>query len=71
MNECKPLLDGEGGLDTGRGLHSSAFRLNVSAFCGIGGALRDCLGVVLRVFRRCRGVLRGAKGTSGVRYGSG
>jgi len=40
----------------GRGLHSSTFRLNVCAFCGIGGALRDCLGVVLRVFRRCRGV---------------
>ena len=23
---------------TGRGLHSSTFRLNVSGFCGIGGA---------------------------------
>jgi TPR repeat protein len=28
--------------DLGRGLHSSTFRLNISAFCGIGGALRDC-----------------------------
>ena len=26
-----------------RGLHSSAFQLNVSAFCGIGGAFRSCL----------------------------
>ena len=26
----------------GRGLHSSTFRLNVSAFCGIGGAFRGC-----------------------------
>jgi len=30
----------------GMGLHSSTFRLNVSAFCGIGGALRGCLGGV-------------------------
>jgi hypothetical protein len=43
----------------GRGLHSSTFRLNVSAFYGIGGALRDYLGVVLRVLRSCRGVLWG------------
>jgi hypothetical protein len=27
----------------GRGLHSSTFRLNVSAFCGIGGVSRGCL----------------------------
>jgi hypothetical protein len=26
----------------GRGPHSSTFRLNVSAFCGIGGAIRGC-----------------------------
>jgi len=26
------------------GLHSSTFRLNVSAFCGVGVALRGCLG---------------------------
>jgi len=30
----------------GRGLHSSTVRLNVSAFCGTGGALRGCLGGV-------------------------
>jgi len=30
----------------GRGLHSSTFRLNVSALYGIGGALRGCLGGV-------------------------
>jgi len=33
----------------GRGLHSSTFQLNVSAFCGIEGALgllRGCLGGV-------------------------
>jgi len=34
----KPPVQG-----AGRGLHSSTFRLNVSAFCTIGGALRDCL----------------------------
>jgi hypothetical protein len=28
---------------SGRDLHSSTFRLNVSAFCGIGGALRGSL----------------------------
>jgi hypothetical protein len=28
----------------GRGLHWSTFRLNVSAFCGMGGALRGDLG---------------------------
>jgi hypothetical protein len=31
---------------TGRGLHSSTFWLNVSAFCGVGGAFRGCLGGV-------------------------
>jgi hypothetical protein len=31
---------------SGRGLHSSTFRLNVSAFCGIGGALNNCVGGV-------------------------
>jgi len=34
---------------SGRGLLSTTFRLNVSAFCGIGYACRDCLGVVLGV----------------------
>jgi len=27
----------------GRGLHSSTFRLNLSALCEIGGARRDCV----------------------------
>jgi len=33
-----------GSLATGRGLHSSRFRLNVNAFWGIGGTFRGCLG---------------------------
>jgi hypothetical protein len=32
-----------------RGLHSSTFWLNISAFCGKGGAFRGCLGVVEQV----------------------
>jgi len=58
----------------GRGLHSFTFQLNVSAFCGIGGALRVCSELILRVFGRCRGVLWGVEGLKGVfrvRYGSG
>ena len=51
------------------GLHSSTFQLNVSAFCGIGGASRDCLGVILRVFRRCRGVLGDVGGCVGGCWG--
>jgi len=37
--KCAP-----GGLNQipGRGLHSSTFQLNLSAFNGIGGARRDC-----------------------------
>ena len=31
------------GVPAGRGLHSSTFQLNVSAYCGIGGAFRGCL----------------------------
>ena len=34
---------------TGRGLESSTFQLNESAFCGIGGAFRGCPGGVLVV----------------------
>ena len=30
----------------GRGLHSSTFRLNISALCGIGDSCRGCLGGV-------------------------
>jgi hypothetical protein len=40
------------------GLHSFTSQLNVSAFCGIRGALRVCFGAILRVFRGCRGMLR-------------
>jgi hypothetical protein len=35
-----------GGAVYGRGLHSSNFRLNVSALCGMGGASRGCSGDV-------------------------
>ena len=38
-----------------RGLHSSTFRLNVSAFCGIGGAFKGCLGGVQEVLGGIRG----------------
>jgi len=44
------------------GLHSSTFRLNVSAFCGIGVAFRDCCS---GVFRRWYGVLGDIEGCSG------
>jgi len=57
---CTTLL-----LVYGRGLHSFTFRLNLSAFCGIGvnvgvdaGVFRRCQGV----FRRCQGVLGGIRG---------
>jgi len=53
VDECKPLVAGSAlapldvaAMDPGRGLHSSTFRLNVSTFCGIGGALRGCVGGV-------------------------
>jgi len=45
-------------LTLGRGLHWSTFRLNVSVFCGIGGALRGCL----RVFWGDTGGIRGCLG---------
>ena len=44
---------------SGGGLHSSTFRLNVSAICGIGGAFGCCLGCLrgvggyLGFFRVC------------------
>ena len=41
----------------GRGLHSSTFRLNVSAFCGKGGAFMDRLGGVSEVSGDIRGYL--------------
>ena len=42
-----------------RGSHSSTFRLNVSALCGIGGAFGKCVGGV-------QGVLGGSYGVFGV-----
>ena len=39
-----------------RGLHSSTFRLNVSAFCGIGGVFEDCFWIVFGLFRGGEGV---------------
>jgi hypothetical protein len=44
--------------EEGRGLHSSTFRLNASAFCGIGGASRGYLG---GCFAGCRGSRRGLR----------
>jgi len=51
VSECKPVHAGAHDHDAarrnpGRGLHSSTFRLNISVFCGIGGAFRGCLGGV-------------------------
>ena len=42
----------------GRGLHSSTFRLNVSAFYGMGGAFRGCGGGVQEVAGGVRGCVR-------------
>jgi len=47
-----------GGCISGRGLHSFTFRLNVSPFCGIGGAFMGSLGGV----RGCQGVPGGVQG---------
>jgi len=41
----------------GRGLHSFSFQLNVSAFCGIGGAFRGYLWGVYEVSGGVRGCL--------------
>jgi len=58
VDECKPLhagrapavlqqgRSGPGDRPAGMGLHSSTFRLNLSATCGIGGAFRGSLGGV-------------------------
>jgi len=43
---------------SGRGLHSSTFRLNLSAFCAIGGAFRGSLVGGYRVLAGCKGVSR-------------
>jgi hypothetical protein len=51
-------MAGRGGGDEveggGRGLHSLTSQLNLSALCGIGGALRGCVAHVKGVFRVCR-----------------
>jgi len=44
-------------LPAARGLHSSSFRLKLSAFCGIGGALRGCLGGAWKVLGNIWGYL--------------
>ena len=41
----------------GRGLHPFIFLLNVSAFCGIGGAFRGCLEGVFGGIRGCLGCI--------------
>jgi hypothetical protein len=51
------LRAGEGDV-AGRGLHSSTFRLNVSAFCGIGG-------YIYGLFRRGPGGVRESRGCRG------
>ena len=64
VSECKPLFGGTIGIATfedcveeivGRDLHSSTFPLNVSAFCGIGGACRGHLGGVYEASVGIRG----------------
>jgi hypothetical protein len=60
-----------GGLVSGRGLHSSTCRLNVSAVCGIGGTLRGCLGGVEEISGGISGVLGGVCGVFDVQNGSG
>ena len=47
--------DGAPGVD-GSGLHSSTFRLNVSAMYGIGGARRGCVARVKGVFGGVEGL---------------
>jgi hypothetical protein len=40
----------------GRGFHSSTLQLNLSAFCGIGGALGGCVARLTAVFGGVQGV---------------
>ena len=62
MSECKPLAEAAGSAPAlmtaaamaGRRLHSSTFRLNLSALYGIGDARRGCVAGVKGVFRVCR-----------------
>jgi len=51
----------------GRDLHSSIFRLNVSAFCEIGGAFRSCLRGLQQVAADIRGCLGCALCQKGLR----
>jgi hypothetical protein len=50
-------LAGRGGGARGRGFHSSTFRLNVNAFCGIGAAFRGCFTCVCVELGDIRGCL--------------
>jgi len=43
---CPTSSTATGSPPWGRGLQKSTFQLNVSAFCGIGGVLRGCVGGV-------------------------
>jgi len=45
---CPPPNAGRRRRLLGRSLHSSTFRLNISAFCGVGGAFRVIQGVCRR-----------------------
>jgi len=64
MEVCKPLVRGLrrwtplGGPPSGRGLHSTTFRLNLSALHGIGGERRSCVAHVKGV----SGVVEGVQG---------
>jgi len=59
-DECLPFDE-----HIGRGLHWFTFQLILSTFCGIGGALRVCSGVILWVFRRYMGDVGGCWGFKG------
>jgi len=66
VDEGMPLAEGiaearSGRRGVGRGLHSSTFRLNLSALCG----MWVHAGVVEGVFRRCQGVIRIIRGCLG------
>ena len=57
--------------ERGRSLHSFTFQLNVSAFCGIGGALSVFLRRDFASVSENPGGVGGLKGVFRVRYGSG
>ena len=69
LRNCDLAVDGSpirSTLTSGRGLHSSTLSLNLSAFCGIGGACRGCLAGVQGVLGGIRGCLGGVRGYQGV-----